>query len=71
MAHHHELTDRFRDGIFFAHPGSPWMRGSASVINVDSPVLVGFGPYGPADTNRPRQSAGTNRASQGRPGDEP
>lgn len=27
MARHNELADRFRDGIFFADPAGPWMRG--------------------------------------------
>jgi IS30 family transposase len=26
MAHHHLLADRFREGVFFAHPASPWQR---------------------------------------------
>lgn len=26
MAHHHLLTDMFRDGVYFAHPASPWQR---------------------------------------------
>jgi IS30 family transposase len=33
MARHHELTELFSDGIFFAHPGSPWMRGSNENTN--------------------------------------
>jgi len=27
MAHHDRLADYFRDGIFFAYPASPWLRG--------------------------------------------
>jgi IS30 family transposase len=26
MAHHHLLADRLREGVFFAHPASPWQR---------------------------------------------
>ena len=26
MADHHRFADRFRDGVFFAHPASPWQR---------------------------------------------
>jgi IS30 family transposase len=26
MAHHHLLAERFREGMFFAHPASPWQR---------------------------------------------
>lgn len=26
MAHHHLLADWFREGVFFAHPASPWQR---------------------------------------------
>lgn len=28
MAHHDRLADLFAGGIFFAHPGSPWPRGT-------------------------------------------
>ena len=28
MAHHDRLADLFADGIYFAHPGSPWLRGT-------------------------------------------
>ncbi len=27
MAHHDRLADYFGDGIFFAYPASPWLRG--------------------------------------------
>jgi IS30 family transposase len=26
MAHHQLLANHFRDGVFFAHPASPWQR---------------------------------------------
>src|SRR4051794_24771609 len=28
MACHDQLAEYFADGIFFAHPGSPWLRGT-------------------------------------------
>jgi transposase, IS30 family len=33
MACHDKLTGQFRDGIFFARPGSPWQRGSNENVN--------------------------------------
>ena len=28
LAYHHQIAPLLRDGVFFAHPGSPWQRGS-------------------------------------------
>ena len=28
MAHHDKIATGFRDGVYFAHPGCPWQRGS-------------------------------------------
>jgi transposase, IS30 family len=33
MAHHDRFAMRFADGIFFAHPGSPWLRGTNENTN--------------------------------------
>ena len=33
MAHHDRLAELLAEGIFFAHPGSPWLRGTNENTN--------------------------------------
>jgi IS30 family transposase len=28
MAYHHHIAEQFDEGVFFAHPGKPWQRGT-------------------------------------------
>jgi IS30 family transposase len=33
LAYHHQIAPLLRDGVFFAHPGSPWQRGTNENTN--------------------------------------
>ena len=33
MAHHDKIASLFDDGVFLAHPGKPWQRGSNENMN--------------------------------------
>jgi IS30 family transposase len=33
MAHHHAIAPLLRDGVFLAHPGSPWQRATNDSTN--------------------------------------
>lgn len=33
MAHHQQIAPLLRDGVFFAHPGRPWQRGTTENTN--------------------------------------
>jgi len=49
MSSHDKIAPLFSDGVFFAHPGKPWQRGSNENVN-------GRCQYFPKGTNPSRCS---------------
>jgi IS30 family transposase len=70
LAYHHQLAPLLRDGVFFAHPGSPWQRGTNEntngLLRQYLPKGTDLSIYTPADlkaiedrlNNRPRKILG-------------
>lgn len=70
MACHDQLAGHFRDGIFFAHPASPWLRGTNEntngLLRQYFPKRTNLSVHGPEDlravedrlNNRPRKILG-------------
>ena len=65
MAHHHRLADQFREGVFFAHPASPWQRPT----NENTNGLIR--QYFPKGTNLALHTAENLAAAAAEPNDRP
>jgi IS30 family transposase len=76
MAYHDQLADYFTEGIYFAHPASPWMRGTNEntngLLRQYFPKGTDLRAYGPVDladvehrlNNRPRKILGWRTPAQ-------
>jgi IS30 family transposase len=40
LAYHDQLAPLLREGVFFAHPGSPWQRGTNENTNGTAPAAA-------------------------------
>lgn len=70
MAYHHQVAPLLAEGVFFAHPGSPWQRGTKENTNGLArqylPKRSDLSVHSPADlkafeerlNNRPRKILG-------------